>query len=58
MVSPTDDEVPEDITPHMELSNLKLTKADKEWLNCECAVSYILCQHMVSYDLFHLFFRV
>ena len=25
--------------PHMELLMLKLTKADKEWLNCECAVS-------------------
>ena len=25
--------------PHMELSKLKLTKADKEWLNRECAVS-------------------
>ena len=25
--------------PRMELSKLKLTKADKEWLNCECAVS-------------------
>ena len=25
--------------PHMELSTLKLKKADKEWLNHECAVS-------------------
>ena len=25
--------------PRMELSKLKLTKADKEWLNRECAVS-------------------
>jgi len=44
--------------PHMELSKLKLTKAGKEWLNHEYAVSYILCQQTVSYDLFHLFFRV
>ena len=38
--------------PHMEMLKLKLTKADKEWLNREYAVSHVVCQHMLSYYLF------
>jgi len=44
--------------PHMELSNLKLTKADKEWLSREYAVSYVLSHDMVSHVLYCLYFRV
>lgn len=43
--------------PHMELSKLKLSKADKEWLSREYAVSHVVCQHMLPCYLF-LFFRV
>jgi hypothetical protein len=39
--------------PHMELLKLNVSKADKQWLNHEYAVSYVVCQHIVSYSVLH-----